>query len=52
MVEMTKTNAQYFDDGSVKLTSRYGGTANNSPINISYELDSTRLQNAINFEKC
>ena len=46
--EMTKTNAQYFDDGSVKLTSRYGSTASNSPINISYALDSTRLQNAIN----
>lgn len=45
--DSTKTVAEYFDDGSVKLTSDYGETASNSPINITYNADFDQFEKAV-----
>ncbi len=43
----SQTSAQYSDDGSVILTSDYGSTAAQTPINITYDLDSTAAAAAV-----
>lgn len=46
-----KTLADYYDDGSVELTSTYGETVNSSPINITYNADSEQFKKAVDIAK-
>ena len=46
-----KTLAEYFDDGSVELTSTYGETVNSTPINITYNADSEQFKKAVDIAK-
>ncbi len=47
----SKTVAEYSDDGSVTLSSQYGSTTNNSPVNIYYNMDVEQLGKAIEIAK-
>lgn len=49
--DSAKTIAEYSDDGSVTLSSEYGETTSNSPINTTYKADVEQFKKAVAIAK-
>lgn len=49
--KQTNTVTKHYDDGSIELTSSFGSTTNNNPIDITYNPDKEQFLNAINIAK-
>ena len=49
--KQTNTITKHYDDGSVELTSTFGSTINNTPINVTYNPDKEQFLKAVNIAK-